>query len=111
MSKNLEQAIGCWTVNREYNSLPKMGSSILLSANDCRRSTQAGDAERLCEDLRVLRSRLMAMLETTDHAMRRMAQILQTNEVDMRDGTAKRALTTLVATMPLHMSRKVVSRR
>lgn len=81
--KTLDQAIGCWTVNPDYNSLVCMAKHVSKSARLCRDRTLSGRPAKLAEELRVLRGRLAAMIETTDDAVRRCAEIIDTNELEL----------------------------
>ena len=76
---SLEDAIGCWTTNREYGSLDVRATLILSSARFCRRKTLKGDPHTLLPELRLLRSRLESMMEITDGAIRRCEEIIADN--------------------------------
>ena len=80
--KTLEQAIGCWTVNPNYNSLVCMARHISESTRHCRHKTLRNNPSALAAELRVLRGRLEAMIETTNDAIKRCAEIINTNELE-----------------------------
>lgn len=81
--KSLENAIGCWTVNPDYNSLPVLAKGVREAAIWCRRATlsKKSDPAFLRRDLKILRARLDAMVEVTDSAIVRCQQIIDTNEL------------------------------
>jgi hypothetical protein len=81
--KTLEDAIGCWTVNPAYNSLPELAKAVGEAARWCRQSTLAkrNDPAPLMRDLRILRARIDSMAELTDDAIRRCGQIIDTAEL------------------------------
>lgn len=81
MSKTLEEAIGCWTTNAEYNALFKMSHMVKQTAYDCRRLTIKGNPQKLLPELVLLRNRLESMLDVTNSAIRRCQEIIETNEV------------------------------
>jgi len=80
--KSLDDAIGCWTVNSEYNSLPTMARKVSIAASTCRKYTTAGKVDQLALELGVLRKRLETMLELTVDAQRRLKEIVDTNELE-----------------------------
>jgi hypothetical protein len=80
--KSLDDAIGCWTVNSEYNSLPTMARKVSIAASTCRWLTTAGKVERLALELGILQKRLETMLQLTIDAQRRLKEIIDTNELD-----------------------------
>ena len=82
MTKTLEEAIGCWTVNRDYNSLPQLARGVSEAARWCRQKTLRGRPHKLLRDLRLLCGRLEAMLEVTNDAIRRCEKIINTDEVE-----------------------------
>lgn len=80
--KTLEEAIGCWTVNREYNSLPRLAKMVSEAARWCRASTlHSKNPQLLKRDLDILRARLETMMETTLSAQARLTQIIKTEEL------------------------------
>jgi len=81
MSKTLEQAIGCWTVNREYNSLDQLAKGVSASARAARVKTLKNKPHHLLRELQVLRARLGAMVDVTDGAINRCKQIIDTGEL------------------------------
>ena len=84
MAKTLNDAIGCWTVNTDYNSLPILANMIKKTANRCKRITLAkrSDPKKLLSELVLLHRRLESMDEITCDAIRRCKQIINTNEVE-----------------------------
>ena len=82
MPKTLEAAIGCWTSNKEYNSLIHQSRKIGIAAQSCRRYTLANKPAQLEIELKVLRNRLETMLELTKDAQRRITEIMQTGELE-----------------------------
>lgn len=83
MYKTLNDAIGCWTVNPNYNSLPHLAMTIRSSAVSCRCKTLRNyHPQLLLDELKVLRRRLDAMIETTDSAVTRCQQIIDTKELE-----------------------------
>ena len=81
--KTLNDAIGCWTVNRDYNSLPALATKVTEAARWCRDSTlhKRNDPHRLLRDLNILKARLGSMTETIDSAIKRCEEIIHTNEL------------------------------
>jgi hypothetical protein len=82
MTKTLEEAIGCWTTNLEYNSLVVMARRISMSATLCRKHTMANKPNQLKLELHILHQRLDAMLALTLQATDRLYQIIGTNELE-----------------------------
>lgn len=79
--KTLEEAIGCWTVNSDYNSLTVLASGIKHTANRCQRITKRNQPPgELLTELDVLKRRTETMLELTNDAIRRCTQIIETGE-------------------------------
>lgn len=81
MTKTLEEAIGCWTVNMEYNSLPALASLVKNSANRCSRITKRSTPIILAMELEILRKRAETILELTNDAIRRCREIIEKGEV------------------------------
>ena len=79
--KTLDDAIGCWTVNPDYNSLPTMAGHILKTTRQCRSQTLRGNPQALKGQLHALRAKLLTMVELTDDAIRRLQQIIDTDEL------------------------------
>jgi hypothetical protein len=79
--KSLDDAVGCWTVNTEYNSLPTMARKVSIATSRCRKFTTAGKVAQLALELEILRKRLGTMLELTVDAQRRLKEIVDTNEL------------------------------
>jgi hypothetical protein len=82
MPKTLEAAIGCWTSDKDYNSLIHQSHKIGIAAQSCRRYTLANKPVQLEIELKVLRNRLETMLELTIDAQRRITEIMQTGELE-----------------------------
>jgi len=80
--KTLEQAIGCWTVNEDYNVLPAMGKMILKTCKRARAITKRGNAKQLKAELFVLRKRLITTLDLCKDAERRLTEIIETKELE-----------------------------
>ena len=81
VEKTLEDAIGCWTFNRDYNSLDYLATLVSSSARSCREKTLSGDPRELITELHFLRGRLGAMTEAADDALRGCKEIIDTGEV------------------------------
>ena len=82
MTKTLEQAIGCWTSNREYNSLIHQARKISISAGICRKYTLANKPTQLGIEIGVLRKRLETMLQLTIDAQKLYTEIMETKELE-----------------------------
>lgn len=81
MSKSLNDAIGCWTVNLNYNALPVLAKMVSVTAARCRSITFEGDPARLLDELNLLRRQIDSFAEVTDSAITRCKQIIATNEL------------------------------
>ena len=82
MTKTLNEAIGCWTTNLDYNCLTVLASMVKATATRCRRLTlQNTSPAVLLSELELLRKRLEATTETTNSAIKRCKEIIATNEV------------------------------
>lgn len=79
--KTLEQAIGCWTSNRQYNSLEIIADLVKESARGCRKATLKDDPMKLAGELELLSARLRTLTELNNDAMRRLTVIIQTGEL------------------------------
>lgn len=84
-TKTLEEAIGCWTVNPDYKSLPELAKAITQAAVWCRSATKRNKIDDLKRDLRILRARLDSMIEVTDSAITRCQQIIDTKELSLEN--------------------------
>ena len=82
MPKTLEDAIGCWTSNKEFNSLIHQSRKVSIAAQSCRKYTIADKPAQLGMELVVLRKRLETMLETTIDTQRRFTEIMETGELE-----------------------------
>lgn len=84
MAKSLDDAIGCWTVNKQFLSLPILAKKVSEAANWCQQRTlsKLNDPQLLLNDLRILRSRLDSMVEVADSAIARCQQIIINKECD-----------------------------
>lgn len=83
MTRTLEEAIGCWTTNLNYNSLPILTSIVKEAAGWCRKATLKSSPGVLRSELKILRGRLDAMIEVTDGAIKRCSEIIENNEVGL----------------------------
>lgn len=82
MPKSLEDAIGCWTVNPSYNSLPTLARMVLETTKCCRRTTQRGNPDKLKADLSDLYSQASSLRELAESAIHRLNQIIETKELE-----------------------------
>ena len=79
--KTLEDAIGCWTTNPEYNGLVQIASIVGASARLCRTKTLNNNPQGLLEELELLQKRVNTMEELTNDTIRRCREIINTNEL------------------------------
>jgi hypothetical protein len=79
--KTLEEAIGCWTVNPDFNSLPVHARRVLKTVDACKRKTLKGDPMALQSELHVLRMQVMSMTELVESAELRLTQIIANDEL------------------------------
>lgn len=79
--KTLEQAIGCWTVTPEYNSLPELAKMVRESAVACRNLTKRNRPELLLRELEVLIGRIDTIQSLAVDAKRRLREIIETGEL------------------------------
>ena len=79
--KPLDEAIGCWTNNADYNALFKQAARLLATAQRCRTRTRAGNPDALRAELILLEKQVDAMRELTSDTIRRCRQIISTGEV------------------------------
>ena len=82
MPKTLEEAIGCWTSNKEFNSLIHQSRKIGIAAQSVRKYTITNKPAQLGIELGVLRKRLETMLQLAIDAQRRFTEIMETNELE-----------------------------
>lgn len=82
MSKTLEEAIGCWTVNKDYNSLQVLATNISKTAARCRRITQQNKPPAVLKtELELLQRQIVTIEETTEEAIIRCNVIIVTKEL------------------------------
>lgn len=81
MPKTLEEVIGCWTVNPQFNSLPRMANRVKVCTTRCSRATRAGSPRELKDELRVLKMQLSSMLKLATEADKRLDEIILKHEL------------------------------
>lgn len=80
--KTLEQAIGCWTTNKQYNSLPVLCRRVLDTATRCSRITKRNKKlEILLEELDLLIKQINTLLKLAEDTRNRCMKIITTDEL------------------------------